>query len=120
LRFAADSLGYLTTIEAHKIGLIDGIKYSDEIRMKLDFIANGKSSLISVESYNETKTNLSFQESKLVVINADGAIVDESSESDISYVKYGKILDKILKDGCDKANEIASKKLKEIQEIVGF
>ncbi|MBI35525.1 MAG: signal peptide peptidase SppA [Flavobacteriales bacterium] len=98
LRFAADSLGYLTTIEAHKIGLIDGIKYSDEIRMKLDFIANGKSSLISVESYNETKTNLSFQESKLVVINADGAIVDESSESDISYVKYGKILDKILKD----------------------
>ena len=29
-------------------------------------------------------------------------------------------LDKILKDGCDRANEIASKKMKKIHEIVGF
>ena len=29
-------------------------------------------------------------------------------------------LEKILKDGCEKANEIASKKIKKIHEIVGF
>ena len=29
-------------------------------------------------------------------------------------------LEKILKDGYEKANEIASKKIKKIQEIVGF
>ncbi len=29
-------------------------------------------------------------------------------------------LDKILKDGCNKANDIASKKIKKIHEIVGF
>ena len=29
-------------------------------------------------------------------------------------------LDKILKDGCNKANDIATKKIKKIHEIVGF
>ena len=29
-------------------------------------------------------------------------------------------LEKILKNGCEKANEIASKKIKKIHEIVGF
>ena len=42
-----------------------------------------------------------------------------SNEID-KLMKDKMFLDKILKDGCDKANEIASKKLKEIQEIVGF
>ena len=41
--------------------------------------------------------------------------------NEIKKLKKDKIfLDKILKDGCDKANEIASKKMKKIQEIVGF
>ena len=34
--------------------------------------------------------------------------------------KDNTFLDKILKDGCDKANEIASKKMRKIHEIVGF
>ena len=29
-------------------------------------------------------------------------------------------LDEILSDGCEKANEIASQKIKKIHEIVGF
>jgi len=41
--------------------------------------------------------------------------------NEIKKLKKDKIfLDEILKDGCDKANEIASKKMKKIQEIVGF
>ena len=41
--------------------------------------------------------------------------------NEIKKLKKDKIfLDKILKDGCDKANEIASKKLREIHKIVGF
>ncbi len=41
--------------------------------------------------------------------------------NEIKKLKKDNIfLDKILKDGCDKANEIASKKMKKIHEIVGF
>ena len=41
--------------------------------------------------------------------------------NEIKKLKKDNIfLDKILKDGCDKANEIASKKMRKIHEIVGF
>ncbi len=103
LKNIADSLGYLMSDEALKFAFIDGVKYVDEINLCLDGIAGGEANLITVESYNEANKTISFEESKIVVVNAEGAIVDENSESDISSVRYSKILDDILKDGNVKA-----------------
>ena len=103
LKHIADSLGYLMSDEALKFAFIDGIKYVDEINLCLDRIAGGEANLITVKSYNEANKTISFEESKIVVVNAEGAIVDENSESDISSVRYSKILDDILKDGNVKA-----------------
>ncbi len=98
LNTIADELGYLMTGEALKFGLIDGVKYKDEIYPCLDGIAGGKANLLTVESYNEANKTISFEESKIVVVNAVGAIVDANTESDISSVKYSKIFDDLLKD----------------------
>ena len=35
-------------------------------------------------------------------------------------IKDEKFIDKILKDGADKANEIANKKIKNMKKIIGF
>ena len=80
------------------VGIL-AINLLDEINLCLDGIAGGEANLITVESYNEANKTISFEESKIVVVNAEGAIVDENSESDISSVRYSKILDDILKDG---------------------
>ena len=103
LKNIADSLGYLMSDEALKFAFIDGLKYIDEISSCLDVIVGGEANLITVESYNEANKKNSFEESKIVVVNAEGAIVDENSESDISSVRYSKIFDDILKDGDVKA-----------------
>ncbi len=94
----ANDFGYLMPYEALELGLIDGVKYEDEIYSCLDNIVNGKTNLISVKSYNEANKTISFKESKIVVVNAEGAIVDANTESDISSVKYSKIFDDLLKD----------------------
>jgi len=103
LKNIADSLGYLMSDEALKFAFIDGLKYIDEISSCLDVIVGGEANLITVESYNEANKKNSFEESKIVVVNAEGAIVDDNSESDISSVRYSKIFDDILKDGDVKA-----------------
>ena len=43
-----------------------------------------------------------------------------ANEKNKSLKKVNFYLDKILNKGCERANEIASKKLKKIHEIVGF
>ena len=55
--------------------------------------------------------------------NLSSALVDKINPISIEIKKLlneKKYLDTILDEGCEKANEIASKKLKKIHEIVGF
>ncbi len=99
----ADDLGYLMADEALEMGLIDGVKYEDEISSCLEDVANGKVNLISVDLYNEAKKIFSSEDAKIVVVNAEGAIVDANTDSDISSVKYSKIFDNLLKDNEVKA-----------------
>ncbi len=94
----ADELGYLMPEEALDIGLIDGVKYEDELRKSFNNLVNGSPNFISVKSYNSTNLKLNEKGKKIVVINAEGAIVDSQSETDVSSLKYCKIFDDILKD----------------------
>ena len=103
LNSIANDLGYLMADEALELGLIDGVKYEDQIYSCLDVVVHGKANLISVELYNEANKTFSFEESKIVVVNAEGAIVDADTDSDISSVKYSKIFDDLLKDNNVKA-----------------
>ena len=103
LNSIANDLGYLMADEALELGLIDGVKYEDQIYSCLDIVVHGKANLISVELYNEANKTFSFEESKIVVVNAEGAIVDANTDSDISSVKYSKIFDDLLKDNNVKA-----------------
>ena len=98
LNSIANDFGYLMSDEAVELGFVDGVKYEDEIYNCLDVIVSGKANLISIQTYNEAHKNISFEESKIIVVNAEGAIVDINAESDISSVKYSKIFDDILKD----------------------
>ena len=65
----------------------------------------------SGKNFSEFKEDLSQ-----VLVDKISPISNEINK----LMKDKMFLDKILKDGCDKANEIASKKMKKIQEIVGF
>ena len=126
----ADELGYLMPEEALGIGLIDGVKYEDELRKSFNNLVNGSPNFISVKSYNSTNLKLNEKGKKIVVINAEGAIVDSPSETDVSSLKYCKIFDDILKDekieavvlrvnspgGSALASEKMWRKLKLIQE----
>lgn len=103
LNSIANDLGYLMADEALELGLIDGVKYEDQIYSCLDVVVHGKANLISVELYNDANKTFSFEESKIVVVNAEGAIVDANTDSDISSVKYSKIFDDLLKDNNVKA-----------------
>lgn len=94
----ADELGYLMPEEALDIGLIDGVKYEDELRKSFNNLVNGSPNFMSVKSYNSTNLKLNEKGKKIVVVNAEGAIVDSPSETDVSSVKYCKIFDDILKD----------------------
>ncbi len=98
LNSIASDYGFLMSDEALELGFVDGVKYEDEINNCLDEIVSGKANLISIQLYNEANKNISFEESKIVVVNAEGAIVDINTESDISSVRYSKIFDDILKD----------------------
>ena len=126
----ADELGYLMPEEALDIGLIDGVKYEDELRKSFNNLVNGSPNFMSVKSYNSTNLKLNEKGKKIVVVNAEGAIVDSPSETDVSSVKYCKIFDDILKDekieavvlrvnspgGSALASEKMWRKLKLIQE----
>ena len=94
----ANDIGYLMPNEALETGLIDGIKYEDEVYSFLESIVGIKPNYISVNNYNKSNEINSQSESKVIVLHADGAIIDTDSESDVSGVKYGKILDDVLKD----------------------
>lgn len=94
----ADELGYLMPKEAVVAGLIDGIKYEDELHEYFRELVNGKPNFISVKNYNSATEVLFQLGKKIVVVNAEGAIVDSPSETDVSSVKYCKIFDDILKD----------------------
>ena len=99
----ANELGYLLPDEALENGLIDGIKYEDEIISYLNQMVEGKCNLISIQDYNKSNKNYTSASSKIVVVNAEGAIVDANTDSDISSVKYCKLFDDILKDNNIKA-----------------
>ena len=100
LEKTADSLGFLSPKEAIKLGFIDGVKYEDEIWSVLRKDVNKDFNLVTVNNYNEINKNLSEEdeENKIVVIYAEGSIVDGKTESDISAYRYSKILDNIQKD----------------------
>ena len=100
LEKTADSLGFLSPKEAIKLGFIDGVKYEDEIWSVLRKDVNKDFNLVTVNNYNEINKNLSEEdeENKIVVIYAEGSIVDSKTESDISAYRYSKILDNIQKD----------------------
>lgn len=126
----ADNYGYLMPLEALKFRLIDGIKYEDEVLSILQKVVGYKTNYINVSQYNSTyEDSFSGNKAKIVVVNAEGAIVDGISEKDISLVKYAKIFDDVLKDdsikgmvlrinspgGSALASEILWRKIKRIQ-----
>lgn len=94
----ANYSGFLLPDEAMKKGLVDGIKYEDEVFTCLDQMVGGKCNLISISDYNASTNRNIIAKSKVIVVNADGSIVDANSESDISSIKYSKIFDEILND----------------------
>lgn len=94
----SDQLGYLLPKEALKLGFIDGIKYEDEIWSVLQKNVHKDFHLVPVSTYNELKQKISFQEDKIVIIHAEGRILDGKKESDISAYQYTKILDNVLRD----------------------
>ncbi len=94
----ANYSGFLLPDEAMKKGLVDGIKYEDEVITCLDQMVGGKCNLISISDYNASTNRNIIAESKVVVVNAEGSIVDANSESDISSIRYSKIFDEILND----------------------
>lgn len=99
----ADDYGYLMSKEALNFNLVDKILYEDQVKNVLKSISGGKTHLVCVEDYNKVFENDIRRGRKVVVVNAEGAIIDADSETDVSAVKYGKILDDILKDKSVKA-----------------
>ena len=80
-------------------------------------------SSLSNVSLDETITKFSGKNFSEFKEDLSQVLVDKISpiSNEINKLMKDKMfLDKILKDGCDKANEIASKKLREIHKIVGF
>jgi len=132
LEFVANELGVLTPEEALRYGFVDAIKYEDEVKNVFKKLLSGKEEYISVKQLINANPSASFTDDKLVVVNAEGSIIDMSSESDISGFQYGKIFDDILKDksvkamvvrinspgGSAKASEELWRKIKLIQEKV--
>ena len=56
-------------------------------------------------------------------LKSKNLIWKKSAKFDVKYLEYAhdkNYLDNILKEGSEKANIIASKKINKIQEIVGF
>ena len=98
LEHFANNLGYLMPQEALEIGLIDGIKYEDELYSYLNELVKGEPNYISVAQYNKARQKLFEKGKKIVVVNAEGAIVDHEAETDVSSKKYCKVFDDILKD----------------------
>ena len=94
----ANEYGYLMPDEALKFGLIDGVKYEDEVFNVVEYLVGDKPSYISVEKYNKSNEHAFEVFKKVVVVNAEGEIIDANSETDVSGIKYGKILDDVLKD----------------------
>ena len=94
----ANNLGFLLPNEAIKNGLVDGIKYEDEIISSLDQMVGGKCNLISISDYNASTNRNIIAKSKVVVVNAEGSIVDANTDSDISSIRYSKIFEEILND----------------------
>ena len=94
----ANFLGFLLPNEAIKNGLVDGIKYEDEIISSLDQMVGGKCNLISISDYNASTNRDIIAKSKVVVVNAEGSIVDANTDSDISSIRYSKIFEEILND----------------------
>jgi protease-4 len=99
----ANDLGYMLSDEAFENGLIDGIKYQDEVISFLNQMVGGKCNLISIQDYNKSIKNITSNNSKIVIVNAEGAIVDANTQSDISSVRYCKLFDDILNDNKIKA-----------------
>ena len=80
-------------------------------------------SSLSNVSLDETITKFSGKNFSEFKEDLSQVLVDKiiPISNEIKKLKKDNIfLDKILKDGCDKANEIASKKMRKIHEIVGF
>ena len=98
LQKTANNLGYLSPKEAIKLGFIDGVKYEDEIWSVLRNNVHKNFNLVTVSNYNEINKTFSLEEDKIVVVYAEGRIVDNKTDTDISAHKYSKILDDVLRD----------------------
>ena len=132
LEFVANELGVLIPEEALRYGFVDAIKYEDEVKNVFNKLLSGKAEYISVKQLINANPPTSFADDKLVLVNAEGSIIDMPSESDISGFQYGKIFNDILKDksvkamvvrinspgGSAKASEELWRKIKLIQEKV--
>lgn len=132
LEFVANDLGVLTSEEALMYGFVDAIKYEDEVKKVFKKLFFGNEKYITVKQLINANSSVSLADDKLVIVNAEGSIIDMPSESDISGFQYGKIFDDILKDesvkamvirinspgGSAKASEELWRKIKLIQEKV--
>jgi protease-4 len=132
LESTADEYGCLLPKEALELGFVDGIKYEDEIWTVLRNNVHKEFHLVNVNNYNKINTEISFEKDKIVVVYAEGGIVDGKAETGISADQYTKILDDVKRDknvkalvvrvnspgGSAKASEKIWRKLKLINKDV--
>ncbi len=98
LENTANKYGYLLPKEAVDLGFVDAIKYEDEIWAVLRNSVHKDFHLITVNNYNKTNKEVSFEKDKIVVVYAEGGIIDGKAETDISADQYTKLLDDVLRD----------------------
>lgn len=112
-KYANDGL-IQTAFDAEKYGLVDGLKYHDEmmnaIRDKLNIAGNDKINFITVEKYGKANpaSGSGAKDNKIAVLYAQGDIVSSDKGAgpgtpSIASEKYIKLIRKIRADSSIKA-----------------
>jgi protease-4 len=103
LRNLAVTGAVLTASDALKYGLVDGLKYDDEVKsILLKKLKQGKKELINFVSLGNYKAASDYKKSgssKIALVYADGSIVSgEGSNEEIGSEKFRDVLRKIRLD----------------------
>ena len=109
LRSIADNMEARTTQDAVELGLVDGLKYDDEIdailRDKIGFEADEELDLVSLSDYSKSRDidakGDNYGDNRIAVVYAEGAILmgdGKGSGDAIAGDEYLKLLKKIRKN----------------------
>jgi protease-4 len=105
LRVLANNLDVFMAEDAMKYGLVDGLKYEDELeaelKSKLGYKENDKLKLVSAGDYKKSyKTDKQEKsKNKIGVVYAEGNIVDgKGKNGEIGGQKYAKLISKLRMD----------------------